>query len=937
MNWRGGVEPGERRNAVAYWREFKVPDTWRGNRIKLKCDAIFNDARVWINGSEAGAHVGNFTPFELDITELVKFGHKNVIAVAVRVDWEVDHMAWATAFVGHSPLGILRKIYLFAVPQVNVADVHVLTTFDKDYHDAVLTAQVHVVNESDRVTRDLKLRLGLRGRHQAEDAVAPVTVLLPEIQPGGSIVQEVAIAVPAPRKWDAEHPNLYDLSTALLQDGLVTEVTKERIGFRQVEIRGSQVLINNQPVRYRGVVWHETDPRRGRSLTGDAWHRDMQLLRAMNCNYIRLQCVSGPPAEELVEACDEVGIFLENELPVCWSSKGTSTALSSVLQAAVEMVIRDRSRASVIQWSLGNELLVDQHLMIAHRLAMKHLDSSRPYLTDGSGIQMPIRNDHYTSIRHFYVYAASPVPVMQGEWGHVNCYNRQEIYTDPGVRDIWAYGVAEKWNKMVAIPAVLGGSIWTGVDEMFLMPDGTFTGWGQWGFLDIWRRKKPEYWHFKKIFTPIYLPDTSLSVPGAGQPLHIPVENRHSFSDLKEIRFDWALGAEEGTASTSLVPGAKGVLKIPLPAGVTDGTLELKAYNHEGLLLDAWRIGVGNAPEKPAPTRPAQKVELLKGRDHHVVRCGEFAWEINTRTGKLVAASVKGKRFTLNGPELMILPLSGEPMNIITGGRGGMFGGGPVLKPLLADTKMEQWVKDPTPLTATCSGWTATSVQAREAAGCVEVRVDGVYREAEGRFVMRFTEDGAVDVQYDFKVNKALMANHSVPSIGIIKGMLKPRQLGLVFDLPDKFDTLAWRRQSQWTYYPEGHIGRPEGSARPFPGTPVCKGSPFYRSEPTWPWPQDCTPMGSADFRSTKANIYEASVTRVDGVGVRVVSDGSQHVRAWVDGSTRRLLVSDVNCEGSLPDFFKPRVLPSPQYRPGDSVKGSVRLNVQDGGEGEGN
>lgn len=431
----GGFEPGERRNAVAYWREFKVPDTWRGNRIKLKCDAIFNDARVWINGSEAGAHVGNFTPFELDITELVKFGHKNVIAVAVRVDWEVDHMAWATAFVGHSPLGILRKIYLFAVPQVNVADVHVLTTFDKDYHDAVLTAQVHVVNESDRVTRDLKLRLGLRGRHQAEDAVAPVTVLLPEIQPGGSIVQEVAIAVPAPRKWDAEHPNLYDLSTALLQDGLVTEVTKERIGFRQVEIRGSQVLINNQPVRYRGVVWHETDPRRGRSLTGDAWHRDMQLLRAMNCNYIRFQCVSGPPAEELVEACDEVGIFLEDELPVCWSSKGTRHALSSVLQAAVEMVIRDRSRASVIQWSLGNELLVDQHLMIAHRLAMKHLDSSRPYLTDGSGIQMPIRNDHYTSIRHFYVWAASPVPVMQGEWGHVACYNRQEIYTDPGVRD----------------------------------------------------------------------------------------------------------------------------------------------------------------------------------------------------------------------------------------------------------------------------------------------------------------------------------------------------------------------------------------------------------------------------------------------------------------------------------------------------------------------
>lgn len=196
---------------VAYCRSFMVPKNWQGKRIKLKCDAIFNDAQVWINGIEVGGHRGNFTPFELDITGAVRLGQSNVIAVSVKWDPVTDRLASASEWVGHRILGIVRKIYVFAVPEVNIADVHVLSRFDKEYRDATLMAKVRVVNEGGQAWRGGQLRLELRDRPQAREVAAPLVVDLPELAPGGACVQEVSMHVSAPKQWEAEHPHLHDL------------------------------------------------------------------------------------------------------------------------------------------------------------------------------------------------------------------------------------------------------------------------------------------------------------------------------------------------------------------------------------------------------------------------------------------------------------------------------------------------------------------------------------------------------------------------------------------------------------------------------------------------------------------------------------------------------------------------------------------------------
>jgi hypothetical protein len=283
----------------------------------------------------------------------------------------------------------------------------------------------------------------------------------------------------------------------------------------------------------------------------------------------------------------------------------------------------------------------------------------------------------------------------------------------------------------------------------------------------------------------------------------------------------------------------------------------------------------------------------------------------------------------------MVLPLSGESFNIITAGR--------MPDHRMADPMLEEWVKSPRGLTSPCTEWKATSVAAKEDADGVEVTVAGQYKEAAGKFVLRFARDGELRVSYDFELNETLMQHAPSPemakdwlTVGIEDGKLTPRQIGLVFDLPRELDTLSWRRNAQWSFYPKDHIGRPVGRAKAMSGRPVCTDSPFYRTRPTWAWSQDCFPLGSNDFRSTKHFIYEASLTgdvasESGGAGLQALSDGNHHVRAWLDDERTRFLVANISCEGSLLRYFRERILPSPKFEPGDHVTGAARLAVISG------
>ncbi|MDD4103179.1 MAG: hypothetical protein PHU80_11200, partial [Kiritimatiellae bacterium] len=139
--------------AAGYRRTFVVPGDWAGKRVKLRCDGVYSDASVWINGKMAGHHEGGFTPFEIDVTELIVIDGENRIDLAVANESLADTLASGTQYACHSLGGISRKIRLFALPAVNVAALYVTTAFDGGFRDATLGVTLCSVNEG-QTTRE---------------------------------------------------------------------------------------------------------------------------------------------------------------------------------------------------------------------------------------------------------------------------------------------------------------------------------------------------------------------------------------------------------------------------------------------------------------------------------------------------------------------------------------------------------------------------------------------------------------------------------------------------------------------------------------------------------------------------------------------------------------------------------------------------------------
>ena len=270
----------------------------------------------------------------------------------------------------------------------------------------------------------------------------------------------------------------------------------------------------------------------------------------------------------------------------------------------------------------------------------------------------------------------------------------------------------------------------------------------------------------------------TLPLPSAGTPARIPVENRHFFSDLKELRFEWSFNGQSGTvANVAVAPGRKGELLVPLAGANPDGkTLELKAFSPLGFMVDAWRFTVGTAKPMLPPTK-SNPVTLANTSETHTVQCGDEQWVLDAKTGMIQQATAGGKPVAVGGPTLMLLPIARWELDNPAG---------------IQLAKMEY-----PPIRSACGGWQASKVESRETVDGVEIEIAGEYAEAKGRFLLKFTGDGRLTVDYDFK----------------LKAPLNPMQLGVVVDLPRSCDTLSWKRKAQWSYYPDDHIGRPEGVA----------------------------------------------------------------------------------------------------------------------------
>jgi len=942
-----GFQVPSRRRA-GFRRLFSLPEKWLGKRVRLRFNAVFSRCRVWVNGEKAGEHLGGFTPFEFDVTDAVHPG-ENTVALAVWSDSLADTLASASKYAVHPLGGIIRPVRLFVLPPVNLAFVHVSTALNRDNREGTAHVAVGIAHDGDApVGNRVRLRLVVKRWSPVRNAVtkgppAATAEMEMNIPPVDEISRShFSLRVERPALWDFEHPNLYELRVDLLIAGKCLETVSRRFGFRTVVVRGNGLFVNGRRIKLRGINRHEVHPLTGRSIDDGLRRRDVSIFRAANINLIRT--CHYPPGEGLLNAADELGMFVEEEAPFCWANPAAGSFAvvhEATVRQTLEMVERDRTHPSVLIWSLGNESGWTRHFAAAAK-AVRELDPTRPLIfekgvapAEAQAAFCDLGNIHYPGPRGPQTYAAAGQPVFFGEYCHLNAYNRRELAADPGVRDAWGRGLAAMWDAMRSSPGVLGGAIWSGIDDSFYLPArDAWVGYGAWGPIDGWRRPKPEYWHVKKAYSPVRVHERRLVRPTQGKVLRLTVENRYVFTDLAEVRTEWAALTDDAAAAIDRVrtrragnprdyctdawenrpvfpvptsalrrtavsarPGETATIELPLSARAVHESafLYLRFTDPRGFVADEYLLPIepGRQPRKTVRQRQPRTVrpELRRLPDGtlEIVR-GVEKWRIDGKRGVILSGSVNGSNIVTGGPDLMILPLNGSGV-----------------------TQMTPGMKAVSPFTEPCHDWSCREVRSSLTPdGLVEVRICGQYREAGGMFVLRFDSRGVVRVAYEFTLRRKI----------------NPRQIGVVLTLDNGCRTLTWEREGQWTLYPADHIGRLRGCARASKETRPCR-LPGPVDAPDKPWSSDATKLGSNDFRSTKENVVTAALARADGSGVVVNGQGRQHVRTWLELNKVRLLIADFSNAGAERFFRGHARREDHPLNPGDSIRGTAEFHLR--------
>ncbi|MEW2167338.1 glycoside hydrolase family 2 TIM barrel-domain containing protein [Streptomyces sp. NPDC007084] len=804
----------------AYAVKVPIPQDYAGRRIMLRFDGVYSYARLWVNGTAVRTHDGGFTTWYADITSLVTPGQQAQVTLGVTD--RPTSIAGQSDYAHHIIGGILRDVTLVAVPTSYLTRLHAETTFDSTYTDATLTVTAAAALAAGKTgTVDLTLT-DAQGKNVP---LTPSRITLTE-----SAAQDAAaIPVKAPLKWDAEHPNLYTLTATFTADGS-TETVSRAIGFRQVKVQNNQLLVNGKPVHLLGVCHHSITAAQGRSTNASMEEQAVRLYKEANCNFIRTSHY--PPTPALLEWADRVGLYVEEEAPVCFQYKTVDDPAYSdqYLTQFAEMIERDRSHACVVEWSVGNESGMGRNFASEHTYAHE-TDPSRPTVFEdvsqtNGGNQTDIYSGHYPNLGNANGNAQQPI--QYGEFAHVPCYNLPTLQADPGVRDFWGQSIVRLAEKFRTTSGVVGGAIWAAIDEVFYLPGGP-VGYGEWGIIDLWRRPKPEFWLTKKAFSPVRITDGVLTglTPGAAIP--VPVKNWFDHSDLGELDISWKIGDRSGTLTgVSVSARQSGTLTVPAGAWSSGDTLRL-TFRRGSAVVDDYLLWL-NSRTTPQFTAPGGTAPTVRDADGKILVTGvdaPFTVVFDKASARLVEATAGGKRVLTGGPDLVLSR-------------------------------------------AVPGDWTGTSATVATSGGQAVVTLTGRFGTLNTTIKVSVDGRGLLTTTYT-------LAN---PPTGALS------DVGLRFTLPESTNTLSWQRDAQWTVYPDDHIGRPSGTASRTRAT----GTDGYGERPTWPWAQDTHSYAlfgknsaahwTNDFRSAKTGVRLAKATSgASGPGVQVESDGKDAVR----------------------------------------------------------
>ncbi len=660
-----------------YRRSFAVPAGWDGREVLLHFGSISGYAVVYLNGQRVGMSKVSKSPAEFDITKYLQPGN-NELAVQV-FRWHdgsylEDQDFWRLS-------GLDRDVYLTALPKQTIWDFFTHADLDPTYQHGQFATEVTVRRFTGPATaRQLRVEILDPSGKAVLRQQQPVPAAPDSLQ-----TLRVAGTVRNVRRWTGETPTLYQCRFTLLDEqGQPLALTGTRLGFRKVEIKNAQLLVNGRPLEVHGVNRHEWDPLTGRAVSEASIRRDLELMRQFNINAVRLSHY--PNDERIYKLCDELGFYLEDEANVETHGygaelqggfdKGPHPAYRPEWKAAIRdriarLVARDKNHASVILWSLGNECGNGPVYHEAYTW-LKQYDPSRPISFEQAGedVDTDIVAPMYPNMEYMRRYATATDkkrPFIMCEYAHSmgNSLGNFQDY----------------WDLIRAHPHMQGGFIWDWADQGLQThtTDGRpFFGYGgdlgryqqhtddngcADGVVSANRVPHPSLYEVKKVYQDIRFEAAN---PASGR---LTVLNGFSFRDLAGYRFRYELlrnGVPMQSAAFAvgkLAAGQQQEVKLSLPTlrsepgveyvldvvATTSAAAPLLPAGHEvareQFVLSPTAIAFAAAPV------PAGTLEVKRDGDRLTFTTGEVRGEFNTRTGRLLDYRLKNQWVASSYPE----------------------------------------------------------------------------------------------------------------------------------------------------------------------------------------------------------------------------------------------------------------------------------------------
>jgi len=560
-----------------YKYKFKVPAHWKGKKINIVFEGSMTDTEVKINGKAAGPiHQGAFYVFRYDITSLLKYSDDNLLEVKVSkhsANKSVNEAERKADFWIFG--GIFRPVYLEALPLPNIERVAIDAKADGQFK-----ADAYVNGNADQLTVQL----------YTADGKKYGAALSTDVKKGAAAVS-LSGAFTAAELWSSEFPNLYTATFTLYQKNKPVHTVSKKIGFRTIVVKPRDgVYVNGVKIKFKGVNRHSFRPGSGRTLSKKNSIEDVELMKEMNMNAVRMSHY--PPDGHFLDVCDSLGLYVMDEL-AGWHGHYDTPTGTKLVKA---MMRHDVNHPSIIFWANGNEGGHNRELdpLFAQEDIQKRA-VIHPW-EDFNGFDTQHYREYNYGIgnyRHGHSIVM-PTEFLHGmfDGGH-------------------GAGLEDYWNDMLLNPLSAGGFLWDFADQGVVRTDKNNTidadgNRGADGIVGPYHEKEGSYFAIKEIWSPVFFEHREMTAEFDGA---FNVENRYHFANLNTCKFDWKLlnlktkGELKGKAvAPDIKPLEKGRLSIALPANwMAYDVLYITATDVHGKELYTWSFPI-TLPKKEALT-----------------------------------------------------------------------------------------------------------------------------------------------------------------------------------------------------------------------------------------------------------------------------------------------------------------------------------------------